>query len=120
MKKLIFLTLALVAINSFAELPVLKQNDIPLKTESGFIFGYGNSPYFAAAYDPLPDPSSIPGMGNICYGNFMNENKIEWVNRTTRARFFLYDITDQVWQDGVLVGGTLVWAKYDILIPASK
>lgn len=81
--------------------------------ESAFNFGYGNSPYFWADFDPVTDPSTIAGMAGVVYGNFMTENKMEWRNTVTRDLFFLNDILDRVYDDtGMLVGGTLSWAKY--------
>lgn len=73
-------------------------------------FGYGNSPYFWADYDPTV---SSEGISQVVYPNFQNENKIEWRNTVTRDLFYLYDITNKQYDDsGNLIGGDLIWSKY--------
>jgi len=82
--------------------------------DSSLNFGYGNSPYFWTDADPT---SSSEGISQVVYPNFQNENKIEWRNTTTRDLFFLYDITNRVYdENGNLIGGDLVWAKYNVSV----
>jgi hypothetical protein len=74
----------------------------------------------ATLVDTVDPTSSSEGISQIVYPNFQISNKVEWVNTATRTLWVLYDITDKVYNDsGNLIGGSLVWAKYDLLIPQS-
>lgn len=71
----------------------------------------------ATLVDTVDPTSSSEGISQIVYPNFQISNKVEFLNTTSRDLFYLYDITNKVYNDvGQLIAGDLVWAKYDILI----
>lgn len=59
------------------------------------------------------DPTmSSEGIEQIVYPNFSISNKIEFLNTTTRDIFYLWDIANKIYENEVLVGGDLIWKKY--------
>lgn len=75
---------------------------------------YGNDPCLYDVVDPNENTADIYSIVGNC---FKLNVVLKWLNTKTRDLFFLYNVLNPVYnEEGGLISGDLIWAKYNVTV----